>query len=133
MNEWNDVKAHGVEVLIWWEKLVKPGIKKLAKTRGREMKKERRCQLNLLLVRQAYLTKKMQAGLTNRLTELKQVHLLIEAWYDQECAKIALQSRSDEIQQSEKIRIYHHELHQKLIKKSAILKLETDDGLLEGH
>ena len=60
-------------------------------------------------------------------------NLLIKQWYDQECFKIALQSRSDDIQISEKIRIYHHEIHQKLIKKSAILKLDTDDGLIEGH
>ena len=133
MGEWLEVKNHGVEVLIWWEKLVNPGIRQLATVRGREIKRERRCYLNLLLVRQAYLTKKMQLGHLYRLSELKHVQLLIEKWYDQECEKIALQSKSDEIQQSEKIRIYHHELHQKLIKKSAILKLETEQGLLEGH
>ena len=31
------------------------------------------------------------------------------------------------------IRIYHHELHQKLIRKSAILKLETSEGIIQGH
>ena len=30
-------------------------------------------------------------------------------------------------------RIYHHELHQKHIRKSSILQLQTDNGLLEGH
>jgi hypothetical protein len=97
------------------------------------LNKERRNYLNLLLVRQAYLTRKIQLGIISRLSELKSVHLLIEAWYDQECSKIALQSRSDDIQQSEKIRIYHHEIHQKLIKKSSILKLDTEVGILEGH
>ena len=133
MLEWQEVKQHGVDVLLWWEKLVKPGIKKLAKIRGNQMNKERRNNLNLLLVRQSYLTRKIQNGQANKLSELKHVHLLIEQWYDEECAKIALQSRTDDVQKSEKIRIYHHDIHQKLIKKSAILKLDTDDGLLEGH
>ena len=56
MLEWLAVKEHGVDILIWWEKLVKPGIRRLAKARGKEMNKERRGYLNLLLVRQAYLT-----------------------------------------------------------------------------
>ena len=43
------------------------------------------------------------------------------------------QYRVDEITQSEKVRIYHHELHQKHIRKSSILKLQTKDTLLEGH
>ena len=101
--------------------------------RGKELNKERRGSLNLLLVRQAYLTRKIQLGIMSRFTELRTVQLQIEDWYDQECAKISLQSRADDIQQSEKIRIYHHEIHQKLIKKSSILKLETEQGILQGH
>ena len=38
-----------------------------------------------------------------------------------------------EFQDSEKVRIYHHEIHQKYIKKTSILKLETEQGVLEGH
>ena len=43
------------------------------------------------------------------------------------------QSRVDDIQVSEKVCIYHHEIHKKNCKKSSILKLSTDLGLLEGH
>ena len=102
MLEWLEVKQHGVDVLIWWEKLVKPGIKSLAKRRGNQMNKERRNHLNLLQVRQSYLTRKIQLGQTNKLSELKHVHLQIEQWYDEECAKISLQSRVDDVQQNEK-------------------------------
>ena len=34
---------------------------------------------------------------------------------------------------SKKVRIYHHELHAKHIKKSSILKLVTENGTIEGH
>ena len=44
-----------------------------------------------------------------------------------------IQSRVDDVQQSEKVRIFHHEQHQKHLKRSAILKLETEQGLIEGH
>ena len=32
-----------------------------------------------------------------------------------------------------KVRIFHHEQHQKHLKRSAILRLETEHGLIEGH
>ena len=50
-------------------------------------------------------------------------------WYQNESRTVVLQSRVDDVQESEKIRIYHHEQHQKSIKKTAILKLETENGL----
>ena len=34
---------------------------------------------------------------------------------------------------NEKVRIYHHDLHKKHLKRSSILKLETEVGLKEGH
>ena len=33
----------------------------------------------------------------------------------------------------ENVRIYHHELHSKHLRKSSILKLKTEIGTLEGH
>ena len=33
----------------------------------------------------------------------------------------------------EKVRIFHHDLHKKLIKRSSILKLQTSEGELLGH
>ena len=39
----------------------------------------------------------------------------------------------EDCQASEKVRIFHHEQHRKLVKRSAILKLETSEGVLEGH
>ena len=41
-----------------------------------------------------------------------------------------LQARVEDVQQSEKVRIFHHV---KRCKKSAILKLEIENGLLVGH
>ena len=42
MKEWKEVRKFGVPVLTWWEVLVKPGIKKLAIERSKELNKERR-------------------------------------------------------------------------------------------
>ena len=100
---WKEVKSLGVPVLHWWEGLVKPGIKKLAINRSKELNKEKRSELNLLLLRQSYLTRKLQSGRTDKLTELKAVHLLITNWYDRECEKVKHQSRVEDIIQSEKV------------------------------
>ena len=120
MSDWKNIKAFGMDTLLWWEVVVKPGIKKLGMQRGKQMSKDSKAELNLLLVRQAYLNKKFKLG-------------LIQGWYEKQCKKVKTQSRKDEFQESEKITIYHHEIHKKLIRKSAILKLQTPGGVIEGH
>ena len=130
---WEEVKALGVPVMNWWEGLVKPGIRKLAINRSKEIKKERRSELNLLVLRQSYLTRKLQRGRLQLLADLNAVHLLINQWYDRECEKVKHQSRVEDIIQSEKVRIYHHEIHHKHLKKTSILKLEVGNEVLEGH
>ena len=71
MEEWSQVKMFGVPVLTWWEVLVKPGIRSLAIARSKEVNKERRRLLNLLMMRQSYLTSRVQAGGLSQLTALR--------------------------------------------------------------
>ena len=61
------------------------------------------------------------------------MQLQVDYWYNSESDKIKLQSKTDEVNQSEKVRIYHQEIHRKVIKKSSILKLKTNSVTLEGH
>ena len=119
--------------MLWWDLLVKPGIKKLLINRGKEIKHEKLGALNLLMLRQSYLVRKVQSGEMIRLPELKLVQLNIQEWHTMECDKVKLQSRADEVNTHESVRIYHHELHSQHIKKSSILKLKTEKGLLLGH
>ena len=133
MTDWVEIKDRGLKILRWWELIVKPGIKRLAKIRSKELNKRKRCRLNLFLSRQSYLVGKVQMGEQGRLGELRDVQNQIKEWYEEESQKIVLQSKVDDVQTSEKVRIFHHEQHRKLIKRSSILKLETPDSLLEGH
>ena len=59
--------------------------------------------------------------------------LRIEKWYREEAEKITLQAKGDEYTQSEKVRIYHHELLRKKIKQVTIVNLDTENGLIKGH
>ena len=97
------------------------------------MTKEKQGVLNLLLLRQAYLVRKVQSGQQHRLGELFTVQHEIEAWYKQDCEKIKLQARAEELNKSESVRIYHHELHSKKIKRTSIIKLDTGDEVVNGH
>ena len=136
MVTWERVKAYqGAEVdtLYWWEHMVKPGIRKLGIQRSKEINKERREELNLLILRQLYYVRKVQEGHWGRLGELKTVNLLMEKWYQRESEKIQHQSRVQEFQESEKSLIYHHELHKRSVRKTSILELQTVGGLLKGH
>ena len=74
-SKWIQVKNFGLDVLTWWELIVKPGVKKLLLERGKEINRERAGELNLLQLRQAYLVRKVQSGQVYRLTELKSVQL----------------------------------------------------------
>ena len=130
---WYPIRQAGLDLLSWWEVVVKPGMKKLLIQRGKELNKERSGLLNLLLLKQCYFVSKLQKGELHRLPDLKQVQLQIQRWYESECEKVKLQARADEIGSSERVRIYHHELHAKHIKRSSILKLKTEKGTLEGH
>ena len=134
VRKFNDGSSNQLGILNWWEMLVKPGIRKLAQQRSKEINIARREELNLLLLRQSYLTWKVATlGQTGKLGELKAVHLLIENWYNKECQKVQHQSRVDEFQSNEKSSIYHHELHKRIVKKSSILKLDTGVGVISGH
>ena len=135
MKEWQEVRDFGVPILTWWEVLVKPGIKKIALERTKEVNRERRSHLNLLMMRQAYLSRKIQQGAISsyNLAALKEAQFRIEGWFSKEVERVKYQSRIDDVQNSEKVRIYHHEIHKKHVKRSAILKLKTSTGTLEGH
>ena len=120
MVSWNRVRGFQdgsgslLGILYWWDMLVKHGIRKLAQKRSREINLARREQLNLLLLRQTYLTHKISTqGQYNKLGELKYVHLLIENLYSKECQKVQHQSQVEEYQSNEKSSIYHHEPNKK--------------------
>ena len=83
-----------MDTLQWWEVVVKPGILKLAGIRSKEMSRDRKSELNLLLVRQAYLNKKVKLGQLEMLENLKAVHHQIQCWYQRACEKIKDQSRA---------------------------------------
>ena len=134
MEGWQEVRERKLDIMPWWELMVKPGIRRLGINRSKELKKERRGELNLLMLRQAYLTTKLQAGELGKLGELREVKALILCWYQEESQKVVLQSRVDDVQESEKVRIYHHEQHKRHVKRSSILQLHPEGGeLLEGH
>ena len=61
--------------------MVKPGIKKLGIKRSKEINLEKREALNLLTLRQCYLTRKIQQGRADLLPDLKTIHLQIDQWY----------------------------------------------------
>ena len=133
MFEWQQVRERGLDVMEWWEVMIKPGIRKLAIQRSKELNKIKRSRMNCLLLKQSYFTKELQRGALEYFVELKVVKDEIKEWYENESRKVVLQSRVEDIQQSEKVRIYHHEQHIKHCKKSAILKLDTEQGMLVGH
>ena len=84
-------------------------------------------------LRQTFLSNKVLNGETSYLSSLRHVQLQIEEWFSVEVEKVKYQSKVEDIQTSEKVRVYHHELHRKHFKNSAILELQTETETLKGH
>ena len=84
-------------------------------------------------MKQGFFTREVQDGNMESLVSLRQVQSEIKEWYELESKKVVLQSRVYDVQLSEKVRIFHHEQHRKHVKRSAILKLQTSEGVIEGH
>ena len=110
--EWLKVKE-ALGIMSSWEYTVKPGVQRILIQRGKEINKERRGSLNLLLIRQAYLVMKLHQGHFEKLKEHKEVQLLINAWYHEENQKLKTQSKIEDVNEDESVRIFHHELHRK--------------------
>ena len=102
--------------------------------RSKSINLECRSSLNLLLLRQTYLLGKIQSNTNIQWGRyLATVQSQIQDWYIQTAEKIKHQARVKEFQEAEQTRIYHHEIHQNRIKRTSILRLQTEDGLLHGH
>jgi hypothetical protein len=56
---WMQVKDRGLAILPWWEIIVKPGIRRLAINRSKEIKKQKRSELNCLMMKQGYLNREL--------------------------------------------------------------------------
>ena len=89
MADWREVKDLGLDVLKWWELVVKPGIKKLAIQRSKQLNKEKNGELNMLLLRQAYLARKLQGGDLSQYAELRCVQVQIQSWYEKNLKRLS--------------------------------------------
>ena len=101
-----------------------------AKQISRERAKEKRATLTFLMLVQSHLSKKTSKGNLSLLPKLKSIQLRINNWFDEQAEKVRLHSRLKDIQESEKVRIYHHEQLNRTNNKSSITKLNTPLGII---
>ena len=111
MAEWLQVKEAGADLMLWWDLMVKGGIKYLPIQRGKELEKQNIGILNMLKLKQAYFTSRVQNNVQGSQTELATINAKISEWYKRESEKISLMSWMADLNQSEKVRIYHHGQH----------------------
>ena len=80
MAEWMRVKESGANIITWWQHMVKGGITFLANARSKELKKESMGQLNMLKLKQSYLTSKLSLNTQAIITELTMINMQISQW-----------------------------------------------------
>ena len=51
---WKLVRDRGLAIIPWWEIVVKPGVRRLAINRSKELNKQKRSVLNCLLMKQVF-------------------------------------------------------------------------------
>ena len=82
---------------------------------------------------QGMYTEQLLWGDWEALKELKLVQKEITDFYENESSKIMIESKTYDIESSEKTRIFHHSNLRSKIKKSQITKLMTGDGIIVGQ
>ena len=85
------------------------------------------------MLAQTHLSRRVSEGHLNLFGKLKAIQMQINTWFDNEAEKVKLHARFQDIQDSEKVRIYHHEILYRTINKSTIQKLKTPNGIIQGH
>ena len=128
---WSKAKAK-MPLLEWWD-LVKRDIRQEAKKLTRERSKNKKARLNFLLLAQIHLSKKVSKGQLSHLPKLREVQLMINEWFEEQAEKIKLHAKLHDIEDSEKVRIYHHEQLYRASNRSSITKLKAAEGLITGH
>ena len=131
MKNWRKIKET-IPLQQWWDG-VKKEIKRIAKQRNAEIRKEKKSELNLFMGLQAYYSKKVLQGNKEALGSLKEIQLKIVNWFEEEAEKVKRFAQLEDIEKSEKVRLYHHELHKRVVNKSTIVKLRTPEKDLIGH
>ena len=134
MIEWKAIRVrYNHEVLDWWEGLVKPSIRKIAIDFTRTMKKDNKEYLNCLYLKQTYFHNKIIEGNKEAHLKYKTVNMEITDWFKDEAKQLQLLINLKDLTESENTNLYHHALHKKKITNSAILELDTEEGILRGH
>ena len=134
MKSWTQLKqTHNHDVLGWWENYIKPSIKRIAIESTCAKRKESKEYLNSLFLKQVYFCKKMREGCEKAEHKYRTVNLEILKWFENEAKLIQIQTNMNEITESESTNLYHHSVHRKKITNSAILTLDTEEGLKVGH
>ena len=60
MQGWQQVRQNeNIDLLVWWQYLVKAGIKKLAIDRSKVLKRQRIGQLKMMQIKQGFLTRQV--------------------------------------------------------------------------
>ena len=132
MEEWRSAKDM-MPLTEWWE-VIKREVRKVAKAITTKRKKERQQRLTFLMLLQSHLAEKISSGQFQKLQQFRAVQLDIMEWFEKRAEEVALLANIQDVEESEKTRIYHHEKLYNARKKSSILKLVNSAGeLAEGH
>ena len=132
ISAWREARARAC-VLDTWDYIIKPGIRRLARERQKEMKKDLKGRLTVLNLLQGRYTERLHSGDLAALQCLKVTQREISDFYKAMSDKIILEGKADNADKSEKTRIYHHSILQTKIKWTYIGKLETEEGWKVGH
>ena len=131
VKDWLPAKEK-LPLLVWWDYL-KKDIRQVAKQVNRERAKEKRETLNYLMLAQSHLAKKVSTGNLDLLPKLKYIQLQINEFFDKQAEKIKLHAKAQDMEESEKVRIYHYDQFHRCNNKKKISKLKTEEGIIEGH
>ena len=131
---WMEMKEH-FSAIYFWEEVVKPGIRKVAIQREREINQEKMQELQALQLKlDFYLSELKNSDSKNYSERLSNYDLAkknLNDFYQKRAKVILYQNRSEIFEMSDATKIYHFESLSNYIKQSTIDKIEVGNQIYE--
>ena len=131
---WLELKEH-FSPIYFWEEVIKPGIKKLAIHREKEVNREKQQELQALQLKLDFhlckLKESNSKSFADQLAKYEIAKQNLKDFYQKRAKIIIYQNRSEIFELSDTTKIYHYESLSNYIKQSSFEKVQVGENIFE--
>ena len=135
-DSWSELKDH-FSPIYFWEEVVKPGVRKIAIKREKEINQERNQELQALQLKLDFHLSRLRENddstFAECLSNYESAKKNLKDFYFKRAKIILYQNRAEIFDMSDTTKIYHYESLNNYIKQSCFDKIEVDNKIFESQ